>query len=83
MLGGVPVAVNPNEVEPDGPSVPLWGALLTDTVGPLALSVPFHTWETVWPLLTVHPTVQPAIAAPLAVTVTSPSYPPGHELTVR
>jgi len=47
------------------------------------LSVPFHTWVTVWPDAGVQRTAQLPIAAVPAVTVTSPWNPPDHAFTVR
>lgn len=44
--------------------------------------VPFQIWVMVWPLPSVHWTVQPVIGELPAVTVTSPWKPPGQELTV-
>ncbi len=41
---GVPLAMKPKVVEPDGCSEPLYAALATDTEEPLVLSVPLHTW---------------------------------------
>lgn len=70
-------------VDAAGPREPLYETLCIDTFEPLAVSVPFHTWVMVWPLLSVHPTVQALIAELPAVTLTSPWKPPGQELTVR
>lgn len=75
--------MKPNVVEVEGWRDPLYEALLTDTAEPLVLSVPFHTWLMLWPLLRVHLTVHPLIAEAPAVTVTSPWKPPDHEFTVR
>lgn len=80
---GVPLARKPNVVEADAPSEPLYEALLTETVEPLVLCVPFQTWLMLWPLLRVHRTVHPLIGEAPAVTVTSPWKPPDQELLVR
>ncbi len=80
---GVPLARKPNVVEADADRLPLYEALVTVTLDPLVLRVPFQTWVMVWPLLSVQRTVQPLIAEPPAVTVTSPWKPPGHEFVVR
>jgi hypothetical protein len=39
---GLPVPMNPNEVEPEAGSEPLYDTLLTDTELPLLRSVPFQ-----------------------------------------
>jgi hypothetical protein len=70
-------------VDADADSAPLYETLWTETFDPLVVIVPFHSWVMVWPLPSVHPTVQALIAEVPAVTVTSPWNPPGHELTVR
>lgn len=56
---------------------------MTDADEPLVVNVPLHTWEMVWPLTSVHVTVQPLTAALPAVTVTCPWKPPGQELVVE
>lgn len=71
-VDGVPVARNPKVAEPDAGIEPLKEAFFTVTAEPLVLSVPFHSWVIVWPLPSVHLTVQPLTAEPPAVTVTSP-----------
>lgn len=79
----LPLARNPNVVEPPAAIEPLYVVLLTDTAEPLVLSVPFQAWVMVWPELNVHRTVQPLTGWLPAVTVTSPWKPPDHEFTVR
>ena len=57
--------------------------LLTATLEPLLVSVPFHTWVMVWPLGNVQLTVQPLSGAvPVFVTVTEPWKPPPQLLLV-
>ncbi len=48
------------------------------TLAPLLLTVAFQALVTVWPLAKVHVTVQPLIAEPPAVTLTSAWKPPPH-----
>ena len=81
-MDGLPLAVNPNVVEPAAASGPFQAALVTVTADPLVATVPFQTEPIDWPLARVHPTDQPAMAALPAVTVTCPWKPPCHELTM-
>src|SRR5262245_42515985 len=50
----------------------------TVTLLPLAVSMPFQSWEMVCPLANVHRTVHPLIATDPAVTVTSAWKPGTH-----
>src|SRR4051794_36607334 len=70
----VPFAVprNPKVVLAPAARLPFQLAFFTVTFDPLADSVPFHTWLSVWPLAYVHVTVQPVTAAAPAFTTTSP-----------
>lgn len=76
-----PLPVRPNEVLACAATVPLYGALVTVTLLPLTVSVPFQSWLIVCPLGSVQRTVQAfMVAASLLVTVTSAWNPPGHLL---
>ena len=71
-VDGAPDAVKPNVVEVPAVSDPLYGAFVTVTAEPLALSTPFQSWLMLWPLARVHRTVHLLIAELPAVTVTVP-----------
>lgn len=71
-VGGVPLPRKPKVVDADACSEPLYEALLIDTDEPVVVRFPFHTWVMAG-APDVQPTVQPLIALPPAVTVTSPS----------
>jgi hypothetical protein len=70
-VDAVPLAVKPKVVFPPGDSAPLYEAFVTVTVLPLTVYEPFHTELMLWPLASVHLTVQPLVAvAESFVTVT-------------
>src|SRR5690242_17794321 len=68
---GEPLPRKPKVVEADAGSAPLYETLLTETDEPLVVTVPFHTCAMLCPGLNVHFAVQPSMALPPAVTVTS------------
>ena len=51
------------------------------TLVPLVVSAPFHSWVMVWPLASVHLSVQPLMAELPAVTVIPAWKPPGQLFT--
>ena len=75
-LKPMPVSVAPVAM------LPLYDMLVTRTAEPDWLTVPFHSWVTIWPLANVQPSVQLDIGSPRLVMFTFAPKPPGHWLVM-
>ena len=79
-----PLTMKPKVVDAFPATEPLYEAFLTVTAPLVPVLVPLQMVLRVCPLARVKWTVHPlSVVEPLFATVTSPSNPPGHPLTVR
>ena len=83
MFDPDPVPWNPNVVEPLALTRPFHAALRAVTVRDVPAATAFQAFVIVLPDGTVMVTAQPLIAWLPAVTVTSPTNPPGQLLATR